>query len=153
MRLPTVAEQELQVGHVHLPAGDAVALRQGQSDAVDVLLQGPSGVGGRGEGERNTSPRAAEKAYRDCSPAGRGAASTVLTQMLHVIHSRKYCLEFDCPSLTVVHCNCLGQWLSTDGDVSFRGSLTYLQTFVIITMGEEEENAVGMPVGRGQGCC
>lgn len=72
VRLPTVAEQELQVGHVHLPAGDAIALRQRQSDPVDVLLQGPSRIGGRREGERkHVTSSSTGKAHGDCSPAGR----------------------------------------------------------------------------------
>lgn len=122
MRLPTVAEQELQVGHVHLPAGDAVALRQRQSDPIDILLQGPSRVGGqqRRRREKHVTLSSTEKAHRDCSPAGRGA---VLTQTLHVIQGKHF-LGFNCPSLTVVHCDCLGQWLSAEGDLSFRGYVT-----------------------------
>ena len=40
--LPTVCEQELQMGHENLPTRDAVALGQRKSDAVDIFLQCPS---------------------------------------------------------------------------------------------------------------
>lgn len=39
MCLPTVSEQEFQMGHKNLPAGDSVTLRQRKSNAVDVFLK------------------------------------------------------------------------------------------------------------------
>ena len=42
MCLPTVGEQELQMGHENFPTGDTVALGQRKSNAVDVLLKRPS---------------------------------------------------------------------------------------------------------------
>lgn len=59
LRLPTVSEQELQVGHENFPTGDAVTLCQRKGDAVDVLLERPSRMSvspGEGREGREHSP-------------------------------------------------------------------------------------------------
>ena len=89
---PTVAEQELQMGHKNFPLGDTATLRQRKSDAVDVFLEGSSG--------RSTSPREERREahylnqHGKCSPgplsSGTGAASPALNKTFHIIQGKDF---------------------------------------------------------------
>ena len=99
--LPTVGEQELQMGHKNLPTGDAVALGQRKSDAVDVFLQRPSQMcinHRERKEEKHVTLISRESVHYDCSHAKGGAASTVPHKTCHSNSGKVHPRDFNAPS-------------------------------------------------------
>ena len=141
------------MGHENLPTGDAVALGQRKSDAVDIFLQCPSQTcinHREGKEEKHMTLISRESIHQDCSPAKGDVASAVPHKTLHSnsgkvhprdfnAHSSLWCVAID-PGIIQIN----GPQTRVIRHSSGNTWQFCLETFFIVMVGEEKEKEAGI---------